>query len=59
MELNTTMSVLRQFSLKQWNIIYTIQKHKICLLVKTTCYESNLKIRIRVDYILILVSPTG
>ena len=39
MELNTTMSVLRQFSLKQWHRIYTIQKHKICLLFKTTCYD--------------------
>ena len=41
MELNTTMSVLRQFSLKQWHRIYTIQKHKICLLVKTTCYGAT------------------
>ena len=37
MEWNTTMSVLRQFSLKRWHRIYTIQKHKICLLVKPTC----------------------
>ena len=32
------MSVLRQFSLKQWHRIYTILKHKIYLSVKTTCY---------------------
>ena len=38
MELNTTMSVLHQFSFKEWHRLYTSQKHKFAFLVKTTCY---------------------
>ena len=34
MELNTTTSVLRQFSLKQQHRIYTIQKHKFAFWLK-------------------------